>query len=221
MRSSARAPWWLGPASWCGATLVRLLAFTWRFEIEDAPQYHDAFTRGERFVFAFWHCGILPLTLLHRGEGVAVLVSRHHDGELIARIIHRLGYVTARGSSTRGGEQGVLELLAFASAGRHLAITPDGPRGPAERVKHGTVYIAARSGLRVVPIALGVRAAWRLRSWDRFRVPWPLARLSVSHGAPITVGGLDEHGGEQDRIQIEAALTALSLETRRRAGEPA
>jgi lysophospholipid acyltransferase (LPLAT)-like uncharacterized protein len=76
-----------------------------------------------------------------------VLISQHRDGELIARIAERLGYATGRGSSTRGGEEGARDMLRLAEEGRVLAITPDGPRGPAEKVKPGLVFLASRTGL--------------------------------------------------------------------------
>jgi lysophospholipid acyltransferase (LPLAT)-like uncharacterized protein len=218
--SSVRHPWWLTSAAVAGASLVRLLCWTWRYEVEDAPAYTEAVASGERFVYAFWHSGILPMAAQRRDEGIAVLVSRHRDGELITRIIHRLGYVTGRGSSTRGGDSGVREMLAWADAGRNLAVTPDGPRGPAERTKDGLIYLATRTGRRVVPIALGLRSAWRLRSWDRFRIPYPFARVAISHGAPLAVSELeaDPDGACE---AFDRALRALTSETRARVGEDA
>jgi len=153
--------------------------------VSDAPEYSAALARGERFVYAFWHSALLPLAVLHRHEGIAVLVSRHRDGELITRIIERLGFVAARGSSTRGGEAGVRGMLAWAGQDRHLAVTPDGPRGPAEQVKPGALYLAERTGRRMVPIGVAADRTRAFRSWDRFRVPWPFARVLVSHGAPF------------------------------------
>jgi lysophospholipid acyltransferase (LPLAT)-like uncharacterized protein len=216
--SAPRAPWWLPLAATLGAWLVRLRGGTWRVEFADHPEYTAAEGAGERFVYAFWHAGLLPLAFTHRGRGIAVLVSRHRDGELIARLIHRLGYVTGRGSSTRGGDAGVRELLAWAGQDRHLAVTPDGPRGPAETVKDGVPFLAARTGRRVVPIALGVRSAWVLRSWDRFRIPRPFARVVVAHGPPLALAAVDA-AGEGARREFQAALDALTRETRARAGE--
>jgi lysophospholipid acyltransferase (LPLAT)-like uncharacterized protein len=181
----ARPPWWLPMAATLGAGVVRVLGATWRYTVSDAPEYTAALARGERFVYAFWHSVMLPLAVLHRHEGIAVLVSRHRDGELITRVIERLGFVAARGSSTRGGEAGVRGMLAWADRGRQLAITPDGPRGPAEQVKDGALYLAERTSRRVVPVAMAARPVRALRSWDRFRVPWPFARVLVAHGAPL------------------------------------
>lgn len=121
--SGDRIPWWTAPAAWLGAGLVRLLGATWRVEVEDHPEFTAAVARGERCIYAFWHCGLLALTHQHRGEGIAVLVSRHRDGELIARILDHLGYVTARGSSTRGGDAGLRGLLTGATQARCLGHT--------------------------------------------------------------------------------------------------
>jgi lysophospholipid acyltransferase (LPLAT)-like uncharacterized protein len=218
--SHARHPWWLGAAALAGTGVVRLFGATWRYDVADRPEYTAAAGRGERFVYAFWHSGLLMGAMLHPGEGIAVLVSQHRDGEWIARIIGHLGYVAARGSSTRGGDAGVRELLAWAERGRHLALTPDGPRGPAERMKDGAYYVAARTGRRVVPIGFGVRSAWVLRSWDRFRVPRPFARICVSHGAPIAFDPPQDDGAvARARAVLDEALGALTREARERVGE--
>jgi lysophospholipid acyltransferase (LPLAT)-like uncharacterized protein len=215
----SRHPWWFGAAAYLGSWLVRLFSATWRYEVVNGPGYDAAVANGERFVYAFWHSGILPLAPLHRGEGIAVLVSRHRDGELITRFIERLGYVTARGSSTRGGEAGVREMLAWAERGHQLALTPDGPRGPAEQVKDGLYYLAARSGRRVVPIGVGARPAWVLRSWDGFRVPRPFARVCVMHGAPLAIDPHGDAAADRARAALDAAIRDLTRAARRHVGD--
>jgi lysophospholipid acyltransferase (LPLAT)-like uncharacterized protein len=210
-------PWWLPIAARGGEWLVRLLGATWRFDVVRHPDYALAERAQERFVYAFWHSAILPMAVLRRDEGIAVLVSRHRDGELITRVIEGLGYVTARGSSTRGGEAGAREMLSWAERGAHLAVTPDGPRGPRERAKDGVVYLAERSQRRLVPIAIAARSVWVMKSWDGFRIPRPFARVRVAYGAPMTWSEGDV-GVARDRFEHE--LTVLTQETRRAAGEP-
>lgn len=209
-------PWWLPWAARLGEGVVRLLGATWRYEVVRDPAYALAEAAEERFVYAFWHSAILPMAVLRRDEGIAVLVSRHRDGELITRVIEGLGYVTARGSSTRGGEAGAREMLAWAERGRHLAVTPDGPRGPREQAKDGVVFLAERTRRRLVPIAVAARSVWVLRSWDGFRIPKPFARVRVAYGAPL---GAPDGEGRLERFQHE--LAELTLDNRRRAGERA
>lgn len=214
--SALAYPWWLSPAADLSAALVLSLGTTWRVARTRVHEQEARLARGERCIFALWHSRLLPLTFTHRRRSIAVLISRHRDGELIARIIHRLGFRSARGSSTRGGEEGIREMLRHAEQGRLLAITPDGPRGPAERVKPGLVYLASRTGFPVLPVAAAASSEWTLASWDRFRVPRPFARVVVAYGAPIAVPprvGEDEI--EAWRVRIEGAIREATAEADR------
>ena len=238
---SARHPWWLPAAAFLGAALLRVLGSTWRVTVADDPEYTAGLRRGERFIYAFWHSTMLPLVVFHRDEGAAVLVSRHRDGELIARVIERLGFVAARGSSTRGGEAGVRGMLAWAERDRHLGITPDGPKGPAEEVKDGAIYLAERAARRLVPTTAAAHPVRVLATWDGFLVPWPFARVLVVHGAPFApgpasgaasdagatratraesgpVGAAVPDAAERARACFEETLRRLSREARARVG---
>jgi lysophospholipid acyltransferase (LPLAT)-like uncharacterized protein len=220
--SRAAYPWWMGPAAALGAAVLWLLARTWRVEYRREPGYDEAMRAKEPMLFAFWHARQLPLVWTHRDLGAVVLVSRHRDGELITRVLARFGFGTARGSSTRGGEAAVLAIRAAVQAGRLIGITPDGPRGPAERAKDGVVFLAGRLGVRVVPVASAARDAWVLRSWDRFRIPKPFARVCVTLGSPIAVApGRDVETTARERARLEAALAAVTADARERAGETA
>ena len=206
--SARRYPVWLGPAAWLGAGVIRVWGRSWRRVTvpEGAP---GAAPR----IYVFWHAGLLALTFTHRGRGGAVLISRHADGELIARTIERLGFVTARGSSTRGGGRGLLELMARAAEGCEIGITPDGPRGPARRFKPGAILLASRTGLPIVPIGVGARRERRLRSWDGFRLPAPFTRVAIVYGPPTPVPA--DLGGEAMEAWCARAGAALDAVTER------
>jgi len=213
-----RYPWWMGPAAAAAAAAIVVLGLTWRIVRIRISEWDERLAGGERCIFAFWHARLLPLVFTHRGRAIAVLISRHRDGELISRIIGQLGFLSGRGSSTRGGEEGIREMLRHAEDRRLLAITPDGPRGPAERVKSGLVYLASRTGFPVVPVATASSRTWRLRSWDSFRVPHPFARVVVAYGPPIQVPpGLGDSGIETWRARIEEAIRDLTADVERRA----
>lgn len=215
----SRLPWWVGPASVAGAWTLKALGATWRIEHRGA-EYDRRLAAGERCIFAVWHSRLFPFAYTHRGRRIAVLVSHHRDGELIARVARHMGFETARGSSTRGGEEGVRGMIEFAERRNLLGMTPDGPRGPAERVKRGLVYLASRTGWPVVPIASASRPDWVFRSWDRFRVPRPFARVVVSYGAPIPIPrDLDDDATEAWRLRVEAAIADLSANVAAAVGE--
>lgn len=214
--SEARYSWWMPLAASFSAVLLLVLGATWRFVRVRVHEREARIGRDERCIFAFWHARILPLVYTHRRRSIAVLVSRHRDGELIARIIQALGFRIARGSSTRGGEAGLRDLIQHAEEGHLLAITPDGPRGPAEQAKPGLVYLASRTGHLVQPLAAAASRCWRLRSWDGFRVPHPFARVVVVYGAPIAVPPrLSEEAIDVWRVRIEGAIRDVTDEADR------
>jgi lysophospholipid acyltransferase (LPLAT)-like uncharacterized protein len=210
----------MGPAAVLGAALVWVLGRTWRLDVRGIEEFDRRIAAGDRCVFAFWHARLLPLVYTHRGRGIVVLISRHRDGELIARIIERLGFRTARGSSTRGGEEGARDMLKLGRSGALLGITPDGPRGPAGQVKPGLAFLASRAGIPVLPVAAAASRAWVFGSWDRFRVPKPFARVVVAYGAPIVVPREADAAALEDwRARIEQALAAHTDHVRAQAGE--
>src|SRR5206468_6190352 len=105
-------------------------------------------------LYAFWHEHLL-LPAYHYGRrDIRVLISTHADGQLIAEVCRRLGFGLVRGSTTRGGVEAVRQMLRDGGAS-HLAITPDGPRGPRRRVQPGVSFLASRTGLPVVPMGIG------------------------------------------------------------------
>ena len=142
---------------------------------------------GTPVVFVFWHGQILPLVYYHRDEGIVVLVSEHADGEYITRVAERHGFATVRGSSTRGATKGLKGLIRAARAGRDIAITPDGPRGPAGDFKPGALAVAQTLGLPIVPVAAAASGGWRFNSWDGFLVPKPFARVALGYGEPVFI----------------------------------
>lgn len=172
-----------------GALLTRALAATWRIRTVGSDDISAHRAAVGPVIFAFWHGGMLPLLWQHRGEGVAVLVSEHGDGELVARAAERLGYATVRGSSRRGAERALLGMVRAVRGGRDAAFTPDGPRGPARTFAPGALIVAQRTGAPVVLVSMAASRAWRLRSWDGFRIPKPFARVTIQYSQPLPVAG--------------------------------
>jgi lysophospholipid acyltransferase (LPLAT)-like uncharacterized protein len=196
-----------------GLGLLGGLFTTTRASRSGQERYRALHRAGQRVVFVFWHQQLLPLVHYHRGEGIVVLVSEHGDGEYITRVILRHGFGVARGSSTRGGSQGLRQLVRAAREGHDLAITPDGPRGPARVFKPGALVAARLTGLPVVPLAVAASSAWHVNSWDRFMVPRPLARLHIAYGEPIEVPrGADEADVEALAERVQARLEGLEAE---------
>ena len=173
--------------SWAGTLLVRLLAATWRVRVLHGEHLLALRAARQPFLFTCWHGHMLPLLWHHRRQGIALLVSEHRDGELITRIAVSLGFRAVRGSTSRSGGRALLAIIHDLTRGGEVAITPDGPRGPAGQFAPGAVIAAQRSGAPILPIAAGASRSWRLASWDRFLIPKPFALVTIAYGQPIRV----------------------------------
>ncbi|MBK9308925.1 MAG: DUF374 domain-containing protein [Nitrospira sp.] len=108
---------------------------------------------GRNVIIAFWHAQQLMIPFGYRGPGAHALISRHGDGEIIARIIARFGHAAVRGSSTRGGAGALRALIKLGRSGRDVVVTPDGPKGPRHVAKLGVIHLAKATGLPIIPLA--------------------------------------------------------------------
>jgi lysophospholipid acyltransferase (LPLAT)-like uncharacterized protein len=201
-----------------GAGVVGALFLTTRVRRTGVEHFERFRREGHPVIFVFWHGQLLPLVHYHRHEGIVVLVSEHGDGEYIARIIERHGFGTVRGSSTRGGTTGLRGLVRAARAGKDLAITPDGPRGPRGEFKTGALAAAQMTGLPVIPLAVTSSSGWHLGSWDGFLVPKPLSTVSIEYLPPRFVPR-DAPRDELDRLAAEIG-SELDASSARSDGQP-
>jgi lysophospholipid acyltransferase (LPLAT)-like uncharacterized protein len=212
-----RHPWLIRILGFAGAWVIRLWMATLRYHhhaigasmLPGQPGLRD------RYIYAFWHENIL-LPAYHCGRpDVWVLVSQHADGQLIAKVCRHLGFRVIRGSTTRGSIEAVRQMLRAGRDG-HLALTPDGPRGPRRRVQAGVIYLAARTGLPIIAGGIGFQDPWRLPSWDRFVLPKPFRRAILITSSPIRIPpNLDRDQLEQYRRLLENTLSDLSIAAER------
>ena len=192
-----------------GYGFIRLMHATLRVRHVRAENLDNA----PRYIIAFWHEGILLALLSRWRKPTTAIISRSKDGEIVAGVLHLFGAETARGSSNKGGEVALREVLRDVRAGKNIAVTPDGPKGPRRVVKEGIVYIAQVSGLPVVPFYFTARKKKRLRSWDGQILPRPFSKALYLYGPPIQVPRDGEV--EEWRLKIEQAMNEMAEEAER------
>ena len=147
----------------------------------------DKIRESENCIFCFWHSQIFPLIFTHRNKKIAVLVSRHRDGEIISRILKTFKFNLARGSFKRKGEIGFLTLRKFLKKGLCVAITPDGPRGPRWVFKEGAIILSKETDKKIVFVGTGYSRYIEFKTWDRFRLPLPFSKVSIYISKPYEV----------------------------------
>jgi lysophospholipid acyltransferase (LPLAT)-like uncharacterized protein len=171
-----------------------------------------------RSLFAFWHEVLLLPALQYGRPDVSLLISHHADGELIATICRHLGFRVVRGSTTRHGVAALRDALRASERG-HMVLTPDGPKGPRRRLQAGLIFLAAKSGRPLVPVGVAARGGWRLRSWDRFVLPYPFTDIWCLTGEPMFVpADANREQLEAYRQRFEKVLEEVTAEAERRAG---
>lgn len=193
--------------------VIRALRATMRIKVvggEIPRAFHD---RGEGIIVVFWHNRLLMCPLAYMGKDMNVLISSHGDGELIANATKGFGFKPVRGSSSKGGVEAMRELVRLGCNNADLAITPDGPRGPAEVVKPGVAHVARVTRRPILPLSFSSSRFKRFDSWDRFLLPYPFSRGVFVWGEPLYYP--KGEALEAFRQRIEEALR----ETTRRADE--
>jgi hypothetical protein len=197
----------LGPAL---TFAVSLWCRTLRYSHTNYEFFLAARSQGPA-VFSLWHDELFAPCYLHRWEGLIAVVSQSRDGEILARVLERLGYRLARGSSTREGLRAVRQALALLREfEKDVVLTVDGPKGPRHVVKEGAVYLAHKAGVPLVPVRVVVsRAKCFHKAWDRFQLPLPGARCEIRYGRPYTI---EVQKMDAARLKVEQARLQRKME---------
>jgi hypothetical protein len=184
--------WQRRAASWVALNFMRLCMKSWRLHWRDAALC--PILPGP-VIFCTWH-NRLALAMSANGDfvrekwpcaGLCAMVSASRDGSFFASLVEPFGVVPIRGSSSRRGSQALLEATTWMEKNYSIAITPDGPRGPAYQVQEGIIQLAQLTGRPIIPMSNYVRWKISFRSWDRFQVPLPFARCEMRFGKPFRV----------------------------------
>jgi lysophospholipid acyltransferase (LPLAT)-like uncharacterized protein len=163
---------------------------------------------------------VLACAFYYRSTHATILISQSFDGELITRTLQLLGYRAVRGSSSRGGREGLLGLRQVLDRGTPAIFTADGPRGPIYRSKLGPVKLAQLTGAPIGCFHLEPERAWVANSWDRFQIPKPFTRIAVSWGNWTYVSEeADNEELEPARAQLDANLESARMRALRRLGK--
>lgn len=206
-----RMTFWL--ATRCGWLALLLIGHWTRIRLVGREHFERLRAGGKPYLICTWHGKILIPIFIHRNENICGMVSEHRDGEMIAQTLHRIGYTTVRGSSTRGGSRAMIAMIRALRAGGAGAIMPDGPKGPRHQFKAGAIAIAQKAGAYLLPLTFASSSCWRLQSWDRFIIPKPFSRAIALYGEPVAVAAsADAAQLERLRQQLEQRMLALEAE---------
>ena len=169
-------------------SVIRTLGPTLRFETLGQKRIDAIWARKQPCIWAFWHRVILPIAWYGRNRGIVVMNTTAFDGQWTRKVIERLGFGTAQGSSSRGGLRGLQVMAKRIAEGVDCAFTIDGPRGPRYVAKVGPVLLARMTGAPITVFHIGVdRGKTIEKTWDHFLLPGLFARAVLIGAEPIYV----------------------------------
>lgn len=215
-----RTPWVTRGAAALMAGYLKLVYATLRWTRVDEAKAQGVWRQGGGAILCFWHAYI-PIGTRTWPQGperqeIRALISQSADGEFIAQVMAHLGFPAVRGSSkkrkdpgkNKGGEQAFRDMLRWVKDGGAMAITPDGPRGPAETMEKGALVLAQLTGAPVLMVGLATKPCLRLKTWDRTVIPLPFARGAMVWDGPLTA----PRGADAEALAGEwaARLSALT-----------
>ncbi len=176
-------------AAWGIVVLMRMLYATCRKSYSAYDPGTNAYgdVGDARHLYCVWHDQILMILFGGKQPKAAGLVSKHQDGSYVADVMRLCGVKPVRGSTKRGGAEALRQLME-AAQDHHIAITPDGPRGPRHEIKPGIVFLASHSGRKIVPTAFTCRRYWSIKgNWTDMMIPKPFTRIFAFGGKPLEV----------------------------------
>lgn len=193
---------------WAGWAVLRVVGPTLRFEVVGGERAGRARDPRRPCILTFWHRMIFSGTWWFRNRGVVVMNSTNFDGQWTRRVIERMGYGTAQGSSTRGGLRGLAVMARKLEEGFDAGFSIDGPRGPRYVAKPGPVLLARRTGRPIVPFHIALEHAKTLqKTWDLFQIPHLFTRAVLVFAPPIEVSqDADRDEVERKHAEMQSAL---------------
>lgn len=187
--------------------IVRLFHLTYRFKTVSGTLPEE-----DNYLLAIWHQNLFQGILAQTGRKYVVIVSRSKDAEPVAYTCKNLGHEVARGSSRskdgrdKGGKVAAEEMIEYLKSGLPGAVTVDGPKGPAKKVKAGIISMAQKANIPIIPYTPLARSFWEFNSWDKFRLPKPFTTIDIYYGKPLHVSNMPM---EEAMALVEEELTLL------------
>lgn len=190
-----------------GPPLLRILSRTWRVEVLGADHLESVLAHQKGHFMALWHGRMIVGLAYHadtlgKRADIHALVSPSGDGNVSQALLTGFRYKIVRGSSRKRGAKAVREMLELLSRGSVIIITPDGPRGPRHSMSPGLIWMAKATGHPIIPCGFVCDHAWRARSWDRFTIPKPRARVVLVYGEPVEVARSATHAEVEVATQL-------------------
>ena len=196
-------------AAWLGMKYLKLSHCLFPHSILGLEEVHEA-KKKHPLILACFHQRFFWSIFFFKQLKLASIISAHRDGDIVSRVVERMGCPVVRGSTGRGGLRATLGLVKLIRRGYSVGHLVDGPLGPAFRVQKGVIYIARKTGSPIYPVAISYRYYIQFSSWDRFMIPLPFSPILMVYGSPLHVP-MDSSENKQEALRQELEQTMTTM----------
>lgn len=207
---------------------IKIVHLSSKINILGSNYAMDRFKNNQPVIICSWHHQIMmspfvasQIKKVNRTKRIASLASKHGDGRFVGKIMDKYGVNNISGSSRDGRKAdrgidmyGLKEIFRAIKNGLGIAITPDGPRGPSQKINGEVIKIAEITGAPIVPVGIGYSTYVSLDSWDKFKIPLPFGKVNYYYGEPFLVGkNLSEEEIQNLNLKLEDAINFVANES--------
>jgi lysophospholipid acyltransferase (LPLAT)-like uncharacterized protein len=200
-------------------TLAILLTKAWfgtcRPRVIQTDLHKEFFLGTRQFIGVTWHRASIFFCYYYGRFHPMVMFSQSQDGEYMARFAQKCGVIPVRGSSTRGGERGLIQMIRGLRGGNRICSTVlDGPQGPPFKAKMGLLFLAKKTGLPLLPFMWSARNPLTLeKTWDKTIIPKPFSEIVITYSPPLYIPAeCSQLEMEGLRLELENRLNAAMIE---------
>jgi lysophospholipid acyltransferase (LPLAT)-like uncharacterized protein len=191
--------------------LIRAYSLTFRLKVENEHAWLNYYLKnGGTVLLCTYHQHFFSAIRYFKKYRVyrpGLMISKSRDGEVIANVAERTGWYPVRGSSSKGGDEGLKLMIEHLQKYRLAAHIVDGPLGPAGIIKAGAIRLAHIANAVIVPFYIAADRAWYFNSWDRFLLPKPFAKVVLQFGDMIKFNAVESQDEfEQQRLSLENTM---------------
>lgn len=188
--------------------VIRLLVLSCRFEVKGK----EHFAASGRLIVMLWHSRLVligpSLLKVAPHQTYSAFISNSKDGDLIAAYTESYSIGRTIRVPHNAKDAALKSLMNRIKCSKDIAIiTPDGPRGPAYKMKPGIALAAKETGAKIIPFSWEASSFWELNTWDNLRIPKPFSKITARFGEPILLS--QESALEEDLAMLESRLLSI------------
>ena len=171
-----------------GRWIFEIIFFLNKVSVKGEENLLKLINSGDPVMICVWHGRLLfPSWYIRKHTTLHIISSRHPDSELLAHILRHWGYGLIRGSTNKGGISVIRKMTEIFRDGGIIAVTNDGPKGPARIAKSGSIGLAIKNNVKIITVTGSATKYWQMKSWDRFMLPKPFGKIQITVSTPMNI----------------------------------